>query len=504
MSQPQQDPPPDLIGRVVAAFSSVKLTVALIAVIAVISFLGTTSREFVLPLSGQRALHLDCTDVYHTTVYRVLLGLLFTNLLVCSVNSLPAAIRRYRQDGAAVAPPPPREPDHLIHLKSGELESALAGAEAAAFGRTGVRREQELAGNKSLVSFHATGRLSLLGPQVTHLGILLIIVGGLLASVATFEAEVILGPGQESDIAYSKIKVPKPGRPTGLIYLSAAEPDADPESEDDQGKYIYQKSKRRLPFTLRCNDFTVTFYPQSDMAKDYLADLSIIKDGREQARRKIEVNRPLSFGGYDVYQASFTPDLKFRLVAAYAGPERSAPAAGDRAAPVLKPGDTVAAVLSEMEPWTVPGDTVAYVVADYAPAMSGMGKDLGPTLTVGRMVGDSVSSFRLFERYPKFDAMRKDRYLLSYTAINRGWRTGLEIVHDPGLPLTYAGFVLLVLGVVQSLAVPHRRYWLVAERKGQGTDVKLIGRTRKSKAIFERRLQQMAASIDAAARGRQG
>jgi cytochrome c biogenesis protein len=492
MTAPEQTGP-DPIGRIVAAFSSAKLTVALLAMIGVLSFFGTTSREFTLPLSDQRTLHFDCTDIYHSALYRALLGLLFTNLLVCSANSLPAAIRRYRQDGAAVAPPPPREPDHVIRVKRGEPTSILAAAETTAFGRAGTRREQEVAGKKSLVAFHATGRLSLLGPPVTHLGILMIIIGGLIASVASFEASVMLGPGEESATVYRELKVPKLGRPTGLIYLSAAEPDAEPDA--DHGKYVIQQSQHRLDFTIRCNEFHVTYYPDSTMAKDYLADLSIVRAGKELKRQKIEVNRPLSFAGHDIYQASYEPDLKFRLTATYVGPERTGPIDG-ATAPVMKPGDTVAATVDEMTPWTVPGDTATYIVADYVPEMTGMGQNMGPAITVGRMNGNSIEAFRLFERFPKFDQMRADRYHLSFTTSIAGYRTGLRIVRDPGLPLTYTGFVLLVVGAVQSFAVPHRRYWLVAEKKGEGAELKLIGRTRKNKAMLERRLKAMAAVIE--------
>jgi hypothetical protein len=54
--------------------------------------------------------------------------------------------------------------------------------------------------------------------------------------------------------------------------------------------------------------FLVSVHKQGLVVKDYVSDLIIIKDGQPVARKKIEVNSPLYFGGYGLYQSSYGQD----------------------------------------------------------------------------------------------------------------------------------------------------------------------------------------------------
>jgi hypothetical protein len=54
--------------------------------------------------------------------------------------------------------------------------------------------------------------------------------------------------------------------------------------------------------------FLVSVHKQGAMVKDYISDLIILKDGQPVAQRKIEVNRPLHYAGYDFYQSSYGQD----------------------------------------------------------------------------------------------------------------------------------------------------------------------------------------------------
>lgn len=547
----------DPVQAVVDFFTSIKLTIVLLALIALISFFGTTSREFVFSLSDRTALFFNFTDVYHTNAYRILLGLLFTNLLVCTIDGLPRAIRRFKQDGSAKAPPPPRDADYAARIKADSLEQALEKAGRAFLGEGDhPRRELELSDKKRgapgkmvkhIVSFRSTGRISVLGPLVTHIGILAIIIGGMLASLRTFEASLWLSPGEQTKTARVDDKVLKPGANTGLIYIQ----DKETAREIGPEKYMYSPSEKTLDFAIRCNDFDITFYDNSRMASDYIADLSIVVGGEEVKRGKIEVNQPLNYKGYGIYQSSYEPEVKIRLVAEYLGepedsplpgpddgstaaadplpgdtaapdpdmaegdasspgeqPGNTAEAASDSAGPAdgdtaagatparqaeMEPGDTVSALLGQMEEWTVPGDTATFIVGEYEASMRGMGMDMGPTLTVGRRAGGEVYGFRLFENFPDFDRERGDRYALTFKAEAAGYRTGLQLIKDPGLPFVWVGFLLLVGGAVQSLMIRHRRYWVVARPDGKGRfEVRFIGRSKKGRDIFAQKLEAMA------------
>ena len=86
-------------------FSSIRLTVVLLIVMALLFMVGTfipqreSAMEFAQRLSpGISSLFhaLGLFDVYHSPLYYVLLGLLALNLTVCSLNRLPGSWKLYR------------------------------------------------------------------------------------------------------------------------------------------------------------------------------------------------------------------------------------------------------------------------------------------------------------------------------------------------------------------------------------------------------------------------
>jgi len=61
--------------------------------------------------------------------------------------------------------------------------------------------------------------------------------------------------------------------------------------------------------------------------------------------------------------------------------------------------------------------------------------------------------------------------------------TGLQIKADPGIPMVYAGFGLLMLGVMMSY-VSHSQVWALA----QDGILYVGGRTNRAQVAFEREL----------------
>jgi len=85
-------------------FSSVKLTIVLLIILAIVSILGTVvpqeqgAAEFARRLNPamlQIFTSLDFFDMYHSIWFRVLIGCLAMNLVICSVDRFPAAWKRF-------------------------------------------------------------------------------------------------------------------------------------------------------------------------------------------------------------------------------------------------------------------------------------------------------------------------------------------------------------------------------------------------------------------------
>lgn len=91
-------------------FSSVKLTIILLIILAIASILGTLipqqdgAVEFAQKLSpGLFRLFslLDLFDMYHSTWFRIIIGSLALNLLVCSIDRFPATMKLFRATARA-------------------------------------------------------------------------------------------------------------------------------------------------------------------------------------------------------------------------------------------------------------------------------------------------------------------------------------------------------------------------------------------------------------------
>jgi len=70
--------------------------------------------------------------------------------------------------------------------------------------------------------------------------------------------------------------------------------------------------------------------------------------------------------------------------------------------------------------------------------------------------------------------------------------TGLQIKADPGIPVVYLGFGLLMLGVLMSY-ISHSQIWAL-ETDGQFF---VGGRTNRAQVAFERELLQIMQTLEA-------
>ena len=74
-------------------------------------------------------------------------------------------------------------------------------------------------------------------------------------------------------------------------------------------KIMFGKEQRKLPFALHLDKFNKENYPGTETPKSYSSDVKII-EGATQWPTSIEMNKPLRYKGYTLYQSSFqaTPD----------------------------------------------------------------------------------------------------------------------------------------------------------------------------------------------------
>jgi cytochrome c biogenesis protein len=72
--------------------------------------------------------------------------------------------------------------------------------------------------------------------------------------------------------------------------------------------------------------------------------------------------------------------------------------------------------------------------------------------------------FVVLQNHPDFDKRRNADQLVQLAGLLPGrWYTGLQVAKDPGVPLIWAGSVLITLGTLMSFFASHRRLWVLLE-----------------------------------------
>ncbi len=119
-----------------------------------------------------------------------------------------------------------------------------------------------------------TLNMKTLGAHLCHLGILVLLLGGILSSSVSVDGILTLKNGQKSH-----------------IYV---------DNEHGQETRTWQ-----LPFEVELTAFTIQTYPGSRKARNYISDIKLYAEGKTFPAQ-ISMNRPLRYNGYSIYQSGFT------------------------------------------------------------------------------------------------------------------------------------------------------------------------------------------------------
>ncbi len=269
-------------------FSSVKLAVVLLIILAIVSVAGTVIRqnqptEEYLREYSQTTVNLFETlgffDLYHTWWFVLLLFLLTANLTVCTLERFPAAWRMIK------APLKPLEDDGL---KAAPLKKEIVfkgTAEQAEAAAANVLKSKGfsfmLAKEQGVTHFASQkGAYSRLGVYITHVSILLIFIGALIGAFFGFKGFLNLPEGEASAVVYLRNE-PMWDRIMDVLGVSKSQVIHDPRG-----------GVPALPmgFYVRCDDFDVEYYVNQDrptgMPSEYHSTLSVFNVDREKIFEK--------------------------------------------------------------------------------------------------------------------------------------------------------------------------------------------------------------------------
>jgi cytochrome c biogenesis protein len=434
--------------------TSLKLTLALFLLLAAASVLGTILpqgagpaelRAHFGPAVGPLLEMLRLNDLFHSAWFSALLLLLCANLVACTLDRLPKTVRILRKAETSF------NSRKLSNFSlSGAITTTLPFATTRRLVETTVDETfgpmTTIESDRGVCAYKESGRWSRLMVHVAHLSVLVILVGALVGSFLGFKGNMNLGEGDTSN----------------TVMLAGGE------------------HAVKLPFSLRCDKFTVSFY-NTGAPKEYKSDLVVIENGRKVLSRSILVNHPLAYRGITFYQATYGTVLK-----------QASLELTDR-----KSGKKIDLVAPFQQPVTIPGADHLLFIADYQQDFMGFGRAI--ELGYGKVGQQKDFSARwiLVDR-PTFHGNLIGNYLVRVTGVVKTQYTGIEVKKDPGVWLVWVGFILLTLAIGLTFYASHKKLWVCIEsdEKRKRTIVTIAGRANRNPHLFEEKFDHLRKMLE--------
>ena len=468
---------PEPLSSLLKFFASVQLTVFVLLILALTSIIGTLIPQNQTPHDYLHAFGefryrlfavLDFFDMYHSWWFQLLLLILTLNILVCSLERLPALWRmvfaknkqprrnRFRRSAARAE-----------FSSSGPRETLVAGVHQVV-GR-GFARLRQAEGDAGLDLYAEKWRWNRLGVYVVHLSIILLLLGGLLGSLTGFDGFVNIAEGEAVDT----IRLRGGGDQT-----------------------------LKLPFKVRCDDFDVSFYDDG-APKEFRSKLTLLTLADEPIlTRDIIVNDPLRYKGISFYQSSYgkldAPGVDAaRLASVEFVLNFQSTGSGMGYMRKLKVNDSL----------ELPEKLGTFTLQHYLPRAEFGGQAIGEAL-VGVMKTESEAAQQILLplQFPNFDKMRKGAVVISVVEPAPGkitgeaggaerFYTGLQVAKDPGVWVVYTGFILMIAGCFITFFLPHQQLLVEIEPRGRAFTVRLMGVAPRNKFGIRRKVALLSEKL---------
>jgi cytochrome c biogenesis protein len=349
------------------------------------------------------------------------------------------------------------------------------------------------------------GSYTRLGVYITHLSIILILLGAVVGISFGFKGSINIPEGVSYPFAFIS-SVPlnpmeKEERHRVLDALEVSWGNSLKASEllsmkeDELREKLKRYGIQPLGFSVRCDDFEVEFYENSQMPKKYTSWLTIIEDGKEVMRKEIEVNDPLTYKGITFYQASYGPIPDAHGLVVLKVTSNS--------------GVSEIKRLNIGESFTIPGTNIEGTIRDFSPAISF--DQQGRAFTFSEIMnnpavfidvregGKEKYAGWILKRYPE-TWKTPEGHIVQFIDFWGVQYTGLQVRKDPGVWLVYFGSLVMTLGLFTAFFMSHRKLWVrIVEDKGN-TRVNIGASANKNRAAFERKIEKMVSLM----RKRQG
>ena len=437
-------------------FSSVRLAVILLIILAIASIAGTLipqgePLQFYMERYGPnvfrfiKTLHINNT--YHSWWFMTLLGLFSSNLTVCVLKRLPFTLKLYRRDNIS------RDTGSLLSMpfkkkwevKRGLDDSAVQKIISSFKGIAGRSRERADV-DQGRLFLTESGKWSYWGLYFLHSSILIIFGGALIGLFFGFKGNIMLAEGEKANYIVNK----------------------------QTGEHI------ELGFSVRCDRFHISFY-ENGAPKEFRSDLTILNEDKEVSQKSIVVNDPLIYEGITFYQASYRaiPEATVNITAS--------------------DGLQHTLIIPAFQKVRWPQEDLTFGLIQYLPNVHG---GSAAKIWVADQSGRAEVLWLLKGNEKRINR-GENSYRVSLKNASQGYLTGLQVKKDPGVWVVWLGCTILILAFAVVFWVPHQRKWLwIGPRDGK-TLIILAGQTNKNRLQFEKDFSKIERAMDLSIGARQ-
>ena len=428
--------------QILPVLTDLRLAIILLLVIALFSVSGTVIEQGQLPdfyqsnypehpalfgfLSWKVIQVVGLDHVYRTWWFLSLLVLFGTSLTACTFTRQLPALK------AAQKWKYYEEPRNFTKLAlSAELEGVCLSSIPSILQQKSYRIFQGTNQKKDDILYARKGIVGRIGPIIVHIGIVAILLGGIWGAMTGFMAQEMITSGDTFQVK-------------NIV-------DAGTWSSKDVLK----------DWSVRVNRFWIDYTPTGGIDQFY-SDMSVLNnDGQEVNHEKIYVNKPLRYHGVVFYQTDWgISNVRVRL----------------NKSPIFQLPMVQLDTKGRGRIW----GTWIPTKPDLSEGVSLLAKDLQGMVLIYDAQGKLINTVRAGMSTPVNG--------VNLQILDVMGSTGLQIKFDPGIPIVYTGFGLLMLGVVMSY-FSHSQIWALQK----GETLYIGGKTNRAQVAFE---QEVLAILD--------
>jgi cytochrome c biogenesis protein len=439
-------------------FNSVKLAIFLLIIITLASILGTLipqnrSLDEYLAHYGQFANlfnQLQLTKLYQSLWFIALLCLFALNIIVCTLTRLSPKLRK------AFHPKLEMESKEITVLKIKEefkknisLDKAKKELKRELSSRHYRLKEAKRENKTFLLARKKI--LGWFGADFVHIGILIILAGGIISGAGGFRKDLTFTEGDIRGI---------PG----------------------------------AEFKLRLDKFETEYYPNG-MVKDWKSTLTVIENEKPILSKVIEVNHPLSYKGFVFYQSSYGWNWINTSVEIWVR-KRKNPSFLRKIDVTV--GERVR-LNSENIHISVLNFIPDFVINERNEIISRSLQPNNPAAFIEGWEGDEkIMSGWIFSKFPDFARIHSEKETdLSFELknFNAGQFSVIQAAKDPGVNFIWVGCTFLMIGLAFAFYWPTREIKVILEESQGKTKVIAGGIASKSREALQSEFEKIMTSL---------